>query len=71
MPEINPQLLALLSDTIRIIFTLPDPPPEPFKQLNDVAILTVITALTERLSPEIAADLRKTLPAAKERLRAA
>jgi hypothetical protein len=55
-------LWAVLADWIKIILTLPDPAPDPLLQLNDVAILTAISALTERLSPAVGADLRKALP---------
>jgi hypothetical protein len=68
--DINSPLWALLADWIRIILTLPDPPPDALAQLNDVAILTAISALTERLSPEVGSDLRKALPAIQARLRA-
>jgi hypothetical protein len=68
--DINSPLWAILADWIRIILTLPDPPPDALVQLNDVAILTAISALTERLSPEVGSDLRKALPAIQARLRA-
>ena len=55
-------LWAVLADWIRIILTLPDPPPDPLVQLNDVAILTAISVLTERLSPSVGTELRKALP---------
>jgi hypothetical protein len=38
-------------------------------QLNDLAILTVVSGLTERLSPEVGKELRKALPAIRARLR--
>ena len=69
--EINSPLWAVLADWIKIILTLPDPPPDPLQQLNDVAILTAISALTERLSPEVGAELRKALPSVTARLKAA
>jgi hypothetical protein len=68
--DINSPLWAILADWIKIILTLPDPPPDALVQLNDVAILTAISALTERLSPEVGSDLRKALPAIQARLRA-
>lgn len=55
-------LWSVLADWIRIILTLPDPPPESLAQLNDVAILSAISALAGRLSPEVGTDLRKALP---------
>jgi hypothetical protein len=64
-------LWAVLADWVRIILTLPDPPPEQLTQLNDVAIVTAITALTERLSGEAGAELRAALPQVRARLRIA
>ena len=49
--ELNSPLWAVLADWIKIILTLPDPPPEQLVGVNDVAILTAISALTARLSP--------------------
>jgi hypothetical protein len=69
--DINSPLWAVLADWVRIILTLPDPPPDQLVQLNDVAILTAISALTEKLTPEAGAELRKALPAASARLRVA
>lgn len=63
-------LWAVLADWIRIILTLPDPPPEGLAQLNDVAILTAISALTDRLSSTAGADLRKVLPQIQARMKA-
>lgn len=68
--DINSPLWAVLADWIRIILTLPDPPPDPLVQLNDVAILTAISALTQQLSPEVGDELRKAVPAIQARLRA-
>ena len=45
-------LWAVLADWVKILLTLPDPPPEQLVQLNDVAIITAISALTERLSAQ-------------------
>jgi len=69
--ELNSPLYAVLADWIKIILTLPDPPPEQLVGLNDVAILTAISALTARLSPEAGAELRKVLPQVNARLKAA
>jgi hypothetical protein len=69
--DINSPLWAVLADWIKVILTLPDPPPDPLTQLNDVAILTAISALTERLSPAAGAELRKALPSIQARLKAA
>ena len=68
---IDSQLWGVLADWVKIILTLPDPPPEPLAQLNDVAILTAVSALTERLSPEVGNELRKALPTIQARLKAA
>lgn len=64
-------LWAVLADWVKILLTLPDPPPEQLVQLNDVAIITAISALTERLSAQAGAELRETLPQVKARLRSA
>ena len=42
-------LWAVLADWVKVILTLPDPPPDSLVQLNDVAILAAISALTERM----------------------
>lgn len=67
----NSPLWSVLADWVKIILTLPDPPPDQLVQLNDVAILTAVSALSERLSPEVGAELRRTLPAITARLKAA
>jgi hypothetical protein len=69
--DINSPLWAVLADWVKVLLTLPDPPPEQLVQLNDVAILTAVSALTERLSPEVGNDLRKALPSIQARLKAA
>ncbi len=66
--EVGSPLWALLADWIKIILTLPDPPPEQLAQVNDVAILTAISALTARLSPELGSELRRALPALRARV---
>jgi hypothetical protein len=63
-------LWAVLADWIKIILTLPDPPPESLVGLNDVAILTAISALTARLSPTAGTELRKVLPQINARISA-
>ncbi len=67
----NSPLWAVLADWVKIILTLPDPPPDQLVALNDVAVLTAISALTQRLSPEAGADLRKVLPQVNARIKAA
>lgn len=64
-------LWAVLADWVKILLTLPDPPPEELVQLTDVAILTAVSALTERLSPGVGNELRKALTPIKARLKAA
>ena len=67
----NSPLWAVLADWVKVILTLPDPPPEQLAQLNDVAILTALSALSARLSPEAGAELRKAAPAIAARIKAA
>ena len=43
--EVGSPLWAVLADWVKIILTLPDPPPEQLAGLNDVAILTAISVL--------------------------
>ena len=64
-------LWAVLADWVKILLTLPDPPPEQLVQLSDVAILTAVSALTERLSPGVGNELRNVLTPIKARLKAA
>ena len=64
-------LWAVLADWVKILLTLPDPPPEQLVQLSDVAVLTAISALTERLSPEVGTELRNTLTPIKARFKSA
>ncbi len=60
---------SVLANWVGTLLTLPDPPPDPLVQRNDLAILTVVSGLTERLSPEVSKELRKALPAIRARLR--
>jgi hypothetical protein len=69
--DVNSPLWAVLADWIKIILTLPDPPPDQLTQLNDIANLTAVSALTEKLSPEVGNELRKAVPAIQARLKAA
>jgi hypothetical protein len=68
---IDSQLWGVLADWVKVTLTLPDPPPDPLVQLNDVAIVTAISALTERLSTDVGNELRKALPSIQARLKAA
>jgi len=67
--EVGSPLWAVLADWVKIILTLPDPPPEQLAQLNDVAILTAISGLAARLSPAVGTELRKALPQIQARLK--
>jgi hypothetical protein len=69
--DTNSPLWAVLADWVKVILTLPDPPPDQLVQLNDIAILTAVSALTERLSPAVGNELRKALPSIQARLKAA
>ena len=69
--ELNSPLYAVLADWIKILLTLPDPPPEQLARLNDLAIVTTISVLTERLSPQAGAELRRALPQVQARLKEA
>ena len=69
--EPNSPLWAHLADWVKVLFTLPDPPPEIFRQVNEAVILTTISALSQRLSPELGAELRKAVPALSAQLKAA
>ena len=61
---------AVLADWVKILLTLPDPPPEPLTAVTDVAILTAISVLTQRLSVEAGTELRNALPQIQARLTA-
>jgi hypothetical protein len=59
-------LWSVLADWLKVVLTLPDPPPDSLAQLNDVAIMTAISVLTERLSPNAAPGLQKVMPSIME-----
>jgi len=61
-------LWAVLADWVKILLTLPDPPPEQLTAVTDVAILTTISVLAQRLSVEAGTELRKALPQIQARL---
>lgn len=69
--ELNSPLWAILADWVKILLTLPDPPPEALRQVNDLVIVTAISALSQRLSPELGNELRKAVPALAAQLKAA
>ncbi len=60
-----------LAEWVKILLTLPDPPPGDLRYLSDVAILTAISQLTERLSPEMGMELRAAMPKLQARMKAA
>jgi hypothetical protein len=62
---------AVLADWIKILLTLPDPSPEQLTTLTDVAILTAVSVLTERLSDQAGTELRKIVPQLQARINAA
>jgi hypothetical protein len=64
-------LWAVLADWVKILLTLPDPPPDALRQANEVVVLTAISALSQRLSPELGSELRKAVPALVARMKAA
>ncbi len=64
-------LWAVLAEWVKVLLTLPDPPPESLARLTDVAILTAVSALTQRLSAEAGTELRKALPQIQARIKAA
>ena len=63
-------LWSVLADWVKILLTLPDPPPESLNQVTDVAILTTVSVLTQRLSAEAGTELRNVLPQIQARLKA-
>ncbi|MGH9450859.1 MAG: hypothetical protein ACRD11_09975 [Terriglobia bacterium] len=67
----NSPLWAVLADWIKILLTLPDPPPDSLVRLTDVAILTAVSVLTERLSNDAGTELRKALPQIQARIKTA
>jgi len=67
----NSPLWAVLADWVKILLTLPDPPPEILRPVNDAVIVTTISALSHQLSPELGSELRKAAPALAARMNAA
>jgi len=54
----------VLSEHIRLLLTLPDPPPPDLRAVTEVVALTAISALSQRLSPEIGNQVRSAANAA-------
>lgn len=69
--ELNSPLWAVLADWVKILLTLPDPPPIELRQVNEAVVLTAISVLSQRLSPELGAELHKAAPALAARLKTA
>ena len=64
-------LWAVLAEWVKVLLTLPDPPPEALRQANEVVVLTAISALSQRLSPELGTELRQAVPALAARMKMA
>ena len=64
-------LWAVLAEWVKVLLTLPDPPPEALRQANEVIVLTAISALSHRLSPELGTELRQAVPALAARMKMA
>jgi hypothetical protein len=69
--DVNSPFFHVLAEWVKELILRPDPPPEQLVQVNDAVILTAISVLTERLSPEIGNELRRALPVIQARLKAA
>jgi hypothetical protein len=67
----NSPLWAVLADWVKILLTLPDPIPNELRPVNDLVIMTAISSLSQQLSPEVGADLRKAAPSIAARLKSA
>lgn len=69
--ELNSPLWAVLADWVKILLTLPDPPPIELRPVNEAVVLTAISALSQRLSPELGSELRKAVPALAAKMKTA
>lgn len=67
----NSPLWALLADWVKILLTLPDPVPDALRQVNEAVILTAISGLSQRLSPELGTELRKAVPSLAAKMKTA
>jgi len=65
--DVNSPLWAVLADWVKILLTLPDPPPEQLVGVSEVVILTTISVLSQRLSEEAGSELRGAVTAALQR----
>lgn len=64
-------LWAVLAEWVKVLLTLPDPPPDALRQANEVVILTAISALSQRLSPELRNEFGRAVPALAARMKTA
>ena len=55
------QWWGALAEWVRVILTLPDPPPDSLSYANDAVIVTAISVLASRLSPEVSGQVREAL----------
>jgi hypothetical protein len=59
--EVGSPLWSVLADWIKILLTLPDPPPEQLGFVSDVIALTAINGLADHLSPQFRKEVREAL----------
>ena len=65
-------LWGVLADWVKLLLTLPDPPPEQLVAVSEVAILTTISVLSQRLSGEVGSQIRSAVaPAMQQAVRSA
>ena len=58
---------AVLSEQVKLLFTLPDPPPSELRPLYEVAALTAISALSRHISQETGNQVRAAVNTAIEK----
>jgi hypothetical protein len=62
---------SLLSEQIKVLLTLPDPPPDELRQVYEVAALTAISALSQHISQESGNQVRAAVNTALQKARGA
>jgi hypothetical protein len=62
---------SLLSEQIRVLLTLPDPPPDELRQVYEVAALTAISALSQHISQDAGNQVRSAVNTALQKARGA